>query len=109
MRVTVLASLVGTLVLLGPPVGVHENYNRRHARERGAGLKQRDASNAGQWLMEWLEEGVLAAAAWAGHLMLPSRGTYRIAEIVSASLATDAAATASAGPFSTSTSHVLPA
>lgn len=74
---------LGLPLVLGPPVGVHERYNRRHARERGAALKQRDAASAGQWLVEWLEEGVLAAAAWAGHAMLPARGTYRIAEIVS--------------------------
>jgi hypothetical protein len=98
---------LGLPLVLGPPVGVHEDYNRRHARERGAGLKQRDARHAGQWLVEWLEEGVLAAAAWAGHLMLPARGTYRIAEIVSASLEVDAATPAS--PRSTSTSQVLPA
>lgn len=74
---------LGLPLVLGPPVGVHESYNRRHARERGAGLKQRDPRHAGQWLMEWLDEGVLAAAAWAGHLMLPSCGTYRIAEAAS--------------------------
>jgi len=73
---------LGLPLVLGSPVGVHERYNRRHARERGAGLKQRDARHAGQWLMEWLEEGVLAAAALSGHLMLPASGTYRIAEVM---------------------------
>lgn len=97
---------LGLPLILGPPVGVHERYNRRHARERGAGLKQRDAAHAGQWIMEWLEEGVLAAAAWAGHLMLPSSGTYRIAEIVAA---TGSGSISSASPSSTATAHSRPA
>ena len=32
------------------------------------------------WLTEWLEDGVLAAAAWAGFQHLPNRGLYRIVE-----------------------------
>lgn len=74
---------LGLPLVLGNPLGVHESCNRRWARDRGAGLKQRDPRHASQWLPEWLEEGVLAAAAWAGHAMMPSAGTYRIAEIVS--------------------------
>ena len=72
---------LGLPLLLSQSVGVHETYNRRWARERGAGLKQRDARHAHHWLTEWLDDGVLAAAAWAGHALMPSAGAYRIAEL----------------------------
>ena len=70
--------------MLAPPVGVHERYNRRWARESGAGLKQRDAAFAAEWLADWLADGPLAAAAWAGYMRLPKFGLYRILEAVGA-------------------------
>jgi hypothetical protein len=73
---------LGIPLVLAPPVGVHERYNRRWARESGAGLKQRDARFASEWLTDWLADGVLAAAAWAGYMRLPKFGLYRILEVV---------------------------
>jgi hypothetical protein len=75
---------LGIPLVLAPPVGVHERYNRRWARESGAGLKQRDARFASEWLTDWLADGVLAAAAWAGYMRLPKFGLYRILEVVGA-------------------------
>lgn len=76
---------LGLPLVLAPPVGVHEWYNRRWARESGAGLKQREARFAAEWLSDWLADGVLAAAAWAGYMRLPKFGLYRILEAVAAS------------------------
>jgi hypothetical protein len=73
---------LGLPLVLAPPVGVHERYNRRWAREGGAGLKQREARFAGEWLMDWLADGLLAAAAWAGYMRLPKFGLERIVEAV---------------------------
>jgi len=73
---------LGLPLVLSRPVGVHEWYNRRWARESGAGLKQRDARYAAQWLREWLDDGVLASAAWSGFTRLPKFGLYRIARLV---------------------------
>jgi hypothetical protein len=69
---------LGLPLLLSPPVGTQEIYNRRWALEAGAGLPQRDPRFAGEWLGEWLEDGVLAGAAWNGFTRLPKRGLYRI-------------------------------
>jgi hypothetical protein len=74
---------LGLPLVLAPPVGVHERYNLRWAREGGAGLKQRDARFAAEWLSDWLADGLLAAAAWAGYLRLPKFGLQRIVEAVS--------------------------
>ncbi|MEI9949838.1 MAG: hypothetical protein WDO74_12865 [Pseudomonadota bacterium] len=73
---------LGIPLLLAPPVGIHESYNLRWARENGAGFKQRDARVIGDRLLEHLHDGNLAAAAWAGYRRLPSRGLYQIAERV---------------------------
>ncbi|HEX9050957.1 MAG TPA: hypothetical protein VF841_10530 [Anaeromyxobacter sp.] len=73
---------LGLPLVLSPPVGVHERYNRRWARESGAGLKQRDPRFAAEWLGDALADGMLAAAAWAGYMRLPKFGLYRILEAV---------------------------
>jgi hypothetical protein len=69
---------LGLPLLLAPPVGAQERYNRRWAVENGAGLEQRDPRFSGEWLAEWLADGTLAAAAWAGFRRLPKLGLYRI-------------------------------
>jgi hypothetical protein len=71
---------LGLPLVLAPAVGVHERYNRRWARESGAGLKQRDPRFAAERISDWLADGVLAAAAWAGYVRLPKFGLYRILE-----------------------------
>jgi hypothetical protein len=73
---------LGLPLICAPPVGVHEHYNRRWAREAGAAVKQRDARFAADWLSDWLADGLLAAAAWAGYMRLPKFGLYRILEAV---------------------------
>jgi len=73
---------LGIPLLLAPPVGIHESYNLRWARENGAGLKQRDAHVIGDRLLEHLTDGNLASAAWSGYRRLPSGGLYQIVDRV---------------------------
>ncbi len=84
---------LGIPLISAPPVGVHERYNRRWAREGGAALKQRDPRFAAEWFSDWLADGLLASAAWAGYMRLPKFGTYRILEAVAASTGAGAPAT----------------
>ena len=70
---------LGLPLIAAPPVGVHEQWNLRWAADRGAALPQHDPELCGEWLLEWLEDGVLAAAAQAGRDRLPSDGLYAIA------------------------------
>ena len=76
---------LGLPLVLAAPVGVHERYNLRWVREAGAGLKQREVRFAAEWFTDWLADGLLAAAAWAGYMQLPKFGLYRILEVVSGS------------------------
>jgi hypothetical protein len=70
---------LGLPIVISKPVGAHERFNRRWLREHGVGLKQQSAAHADSWLTEWLEDGVLAGAAWAGFSRLPKTGTHKIA------------------------------
>jgi hypothetical protein len=73
---------LGLPLLLAPPVGVHESYNLRWAREAGVGLKQRDPRFVAERLLDYMDDGTLAGAAWSGFMRLPKFGTYRIADLV---------------------------
>ncbi len=77
---------LGIPLLLTAPVGVHERFNRRYAREHGVGLKQRNPRHVGDRIHELLSDGTLAAAAWSGFLRLPKFGTYRVLEEVQAAV-----------------------
>jgi hypothetical protein len=87
---------LGLPLVLSPPVGTQEIYNRRWAIESGAGLAQRDPRVAGEWLGEWLEDGTLAGAAWNGFTRLPKRGLYRILGAFEGRAASETAARAEA-------------
>jgi hypothetical protein len=71
---------LGLPVIFSSPVGTHEQFNRRWAREEGAGLKQRDVRYTGEWLKDWLQDGTLASTAWNGFTRLPTFGLYQILE-----------------------------
>ena len=72
---------LGLPFIAAPPVGAHEICNLRWATDRGAALPQHDPAVAGDWLLEWVEDGVLASAAEAG-MCLPQTGLYEIADQV---------------------------
>jgi hypothetical protein len=75
---------LGLALVLAPPVGVHERYNRRWVIEAAAGLEQRDPRFAAGWIGDWIADGTLAAAAWSGATRLPNLGLYEIADAVRA-------------------------
>ncbi len=69
---------LGLPLLLAPCLGRHEEHNARTVLRRGAALHAGPARHADRWLPPLLEDGRLAAAAWAGWRRLPSHGTRRI-------------------------------
>ena len=73
---------LGIPLLLAPPIGRHEWYNRRWANEHGVAPHLRSPQQISDWLPRWLRDGVLAAAAWQGFHSMPRRGGYRIADVV---------------------------
>lgn len=73
---------LGLPLIVTPPVGVHERFNRRFALEEAVAVKQRRPAQLPARIHEWLKDGTLAAAAWRGYLRMPKFGTERILEQV---------------------------
>lgn len=75
---------LGIPLILAPPVGIQEHYNRRWVLDHGAGFLQRTPRDAGEWIWEGLSEGILAHMAFTGYKRLPHRGLYEIAQRLTA-------------------------
>jgi hypothetical protein len=73
---------LGIPIVMTPPIGSQERFNRQWLFEIQAGIKQEKPEHADQWLFDWLDNGRLAEAAWAGFLKARKLGTYRILEIL---------------------------
>jgi len=73
---------LGIPIILTPPIGSQEVYNRKWLHNIGAGHLQEDPRYANEWLFDWLFEGVLAEAAWKGFIEAPKLGVYNIEELV---------------------------
>jgi hypothetical protein len=73
---------LGLPIIIAPPVGTHENFNREWLEHIGSGFIQEDPDFANDWLFYILESGKYAEAAWHGFMEAPSMGTYNIEDIV---------------------------
>ena len=73
---------LGIPILICPPIGSQELFNRKWLLEIGAGVPQEDPDCADQWLFDLLGSGRLAEIAWSGFLNARQYGTYRIREIL---------------------------
>jgi hypothetical protein len=80
---------LGLPIVMAPPIGCQEQYNRRWLSELHAGIDQDEPRAAHEWLVDLWREGRLAEAAWDGFLKAPKHGTYNIMKILEAGL-TDA-------------------
>jgi len=74
---------LGIPIIIAPPIGAHENYNREWLEHIGSGFVQEDPQFAKDWLYYWLQDGRLADAAIQGFIDAPRRGTYNIEEYLS--------------------------
>jgi hypothetical protein len=73
---------LGIPVIIAPPIGSQELYNRSWLLEIQAGYPQEDPQYTDQWLFDLLKAGRLADAAWDGFLKARKYGTYKIHEIL---------------------------
>ena len=69
---------LGIPIIIAPPIGAHENYNREWLEHIGSGFVQQDPKFTKDWLYYWLQNGRLADAAIQGFIDAPRRGTYNI-------------------------------
>lgn len=73
---------LGMPLILSPPVGIHEHFNRRWCEQSGVGLRQHDPRFAADWIKDWLKDGTFAAAAWSGFVRMPKYGLYKISDTI---------------------------
>jgi hypothetical protein len=73
---------LGIPLIIAPPIGSHEYFNRKWLLEIQAGMKQEPPRYTHQWLFDLLRNGRFAEAAWSGFLKARKLGTYKIQDIV---------------------------
>jgi hypothetical protein len=73
---------LGIPIIIAPPLGAHEVYNKDWLMKMGTGIPQEDPMFADDWLFEWIENGLLAEAAWEGFIEAPKFGTYNIEKLI---------------------------
>ena len=73
---------LGIPVIMAPAIGPQEKCNHRWLREIGAGIKQQNPEYTNQWLMDLINKGRLAEAAWNGFLKGRKFGTYNIIDFL---------------------------
>lgn len=74
---------LGVPIIMAPPVGSQEKFNKLWLKTLAAGIAQQDPQYTNEWLFDWLDSGWLAEAAMQGYLEAPRYGTYNIEKIIS--------------------------
>ena len=77
---------LGLPIIIAPPLGSHEVFNRNWLVNMGAGYVQEDPKATASWLFDWLRSGMLAEAAWQGFTEAPQQGTYIIEDVLTGSI-----------------------
>ena len=75
-------SALGLPIIIAPPVGSQEEFNRRWLLNAGFGESQGNPDYTNQWLFDWLDKGYLAERAMQGFIEGEKLGTFKIKEII---------------------------
>lgn len=73
---------LGMAVIMAPPIGSQEEFNRLWLQYVGGGVSMNDARYTDEWLTDWIRSGGVARMAWNGYIEAPTHGTYRIEDLV---------------------------
>ena len=73
---------LGIAIIMAPPIGSQEEFNRIWLNYMGGGVSQNDPRYTDEWLFDWIMSGGVARMAWNGYLEAPTHGTYRIEDTV---------------------------
>ena len=76
-------SALGLPIIIAPPIGSQEEFNKRWLLKSGFGETQENPRYAGQWLPDWLEKGYLAEKAMQAFIEGEKLGTLNIKKIIS--------------------------
>ena len=75
-------SALGIPIVILPPIGAHEGWNRKWLFEIGAGIDKEETMYTSEWIEEWLSDGRLAMRALNGFIHAPRMGIYEIEKII---------------------------
>ncbi|MFA6376613.1 MAG: hypothetical protein WCX69_04415 [Candidatus Paceibacterota bacterium] len=75
-------SALGLPIIVAPPIGSQEDFNKSWLLRSGFGIEQGDLRCVNQWLDDWLEQGYLAEAAMEGFIEGEKMGTYKIKRLI---------------------------
>jgi hypothetical protein len=73
---------LGIPIIMTPPIGSQERFNRQWLYEIHAAVAQKDPDFTHQWLFEMLNDGRMADMAWSGFLKARKLGTAKILEVL---------------------------
>lgn len=73
---------LGLAIVMAPPIGSQEEFNRVWLTYVGGGVSQNDPRYTGEWLFDWIASGGVARMAWNGYIEAPTHGAYRIEDVV---------------------------
>jgi hypothetical protein len=73
---------LGLPIIMSPPIGSQEEFNRKWLMTIGSAVNQEDPSHVNEWLFDWLNSGWFAEAAMQGFVEAPKFGTYNIDKII---------------------------
>lgn len=73
---------LGLPIIIAPPIGAHENYNKNWLEHIGSGFIQENPDYVNEWLFYWLQDGRIADAAFQGFIDANCMGTYNIEEYI---------------------------
>ena len=77
---------LGLPVVMAPGIGPQEEGNREWLIGTGAGLAQKDPRYCSEWIMDWMDDGVLAGAAWNGYRNVEKNGVSNIIRIAKSAM-----------------------
>lgn len=75
-------SALGIPIIIAPPIGSQERFNRRWLLKSGFGDSQENPNHADQWIFDWLEKGYFAEHAMEGFVEGEKLGTIKIKKII---------------------------
>jgi len=78
-------SSLGIPIIIAPPLGSQENFNRDWLLAKNSGILQNDPAYTSEWLFDFIREGRFAEAAVEGFIEARKTGTFEIEKIISRS------------------------
>lgn len=73
---------LGIPIIIAPPIGSQEDFNKRWLLHTGAGIAQENPKYADQWFFDLLNSGDFAEIAMQGFVEIEKMGTYNIEKII---------------------------